>query len=158
MDPFGRLLWASGPQLAEAVHDAFQALKFETAVLPGSDTAVVVTLEAGRVLCHVAQTAEVIKKKSPELTHAFQILHESAEDHDRVVLVANSDPSTPPADRVEGIEPDALTLLRRIGTNFLSSATVFRLWRLSLHDQERARGYVTRLHAQDGGIFLPTAI
>jgi len=26
---------------------------------------------------------------------------------------------------------------------------------LSLFDQERARGYVGRLHAQDGGIFLP---
>jgi hypothetical protein len=155
MDPFGRLLWASGAQLTEAVRDAFLALKLEATLMPGNSAGVIVTLDVGRVLLHVAQTAGIIKKKSPELTHAFQILHESAEDRDRVVLVANSDPSMPPADRVEGIEPDALTLLRRIGTNFLASATVFRLWRLSLHDNERARGYVTRLHAQEGGVFLP---
>ncbi|MEP7306094.1 MAG: hypothetical protein ABJA98_11305 [Acidobacteriota bacterium] len=158
MDPFGRLLWGSGPQLTEAVRDAFLALKFEAALMPGNtETGIVVRLDAGRVLLHVAPSAEIIRKKSAQLTHAFTLLHESAEERDRVVLVANSEPATPPADRGEGIEPDALSLLRRISTNFMASATMFRLWRMSLHDQERARSYIVRLHAQEGGIFLPPA-
>ena len=156
MDPFGRLLWGSGPQLTEAVRDVFLALKFEAALMPGNaESGIVVRLDAGRVLLHVAPSAEVIKKKSAQLTYAFQLLHESAEERDRVVLLANSEPATPPADRGEGIEPDALSLLRRIGTNFMASATMFRLWTLSLHDLERARGHIVRLHAQEGGIFRP---
>ena len=34
MDPFGRLLWAAGRPLAEAVRDAFLALKFEAEFAP----------------------------------------------------------------------------------------------------------------------------
>jgi hypothetical protein len=156
LEPFGRLLWGAGPQLAEAVRDAFLALRFEAALIPGpASSGVTVRLDARRLLLHVAPSAGIIRKKSPQLAHVFQMLHESAEEADRVVLVANSDPATHPADRTEGIEPDAVTLLRRMGANFAASPTIFRLWKLSLHDQERARDYVERLHAQDGGIFLP---
>jgi hypothetical protein len=158
MDPFGRLLWASGTPLVEAVRDAFLAMRFEAALIPGpASSGVLVKLDAGRLLLHVAPAAGIIRKKSPQLAHVFQMLHESAEDADRVVLVANSDPSTRPADRTEGIEPDAVSFLQRMGANFLASPTIFGLWRLWLHDQERARDYVVRLHAQDGGIFLPPA-
>jgi len=59
--------------------------------------------------------------------------------------------------RAEGIEPDAVALLKRMGANFLASPSLFRLWILSLHDAERGRTYVQRLHAQDGGIFIPPA-
>jgi hypothetical protein len=158
MDPFGRLLWASGTPLVEAVRDAFLAIRFEAALIPGpASSGVLVKLDAGRLLLHVAPDAGIIRKKSPQLAHVFQMLHESAEDADRVVLVANSDPSTRPADRTEAIEPEAVSFLRRMGANFLASPTIFSLWRLWLNDQERARDYVVRLYAQDGGIFLPPA-
>jgi hypothetical protein len=153
MDPFGRLLWGAGPGLTEAVRDAVLALKFEAAPIPSTVSGLAVKLDAGRLLLHVAQGAAVIKKRSPELAHVFQMLQESAEDGDRVVLVANSEPALPPTDRTEGIEPEAVLFLRRMGANFMASAAVFRLWNLSLFDQDRARGYVERLHAQDGGIF-----
>ena len=122
--------------------------------MPSVASGLAVKLDAGRLLLHVAPSGAIIKKRSPELAHVFQMLQESAEDGDRVVLVANSDPALPPADRTEGIEPEAVLFLRRMGANFLASASVFRLWSLSLFDQERARGYVGRLHAQDGGIFV----
>ncbi|SRR6266542_2822157 len=156
MDPFGRLLWAAGPALTEAVCDAFLALKFEAAPMPEpAASGVTVKLNAGRLLLHVAPGAGIIRKKSPELAQVFQMMQEFADDDDRVVLVANSDPATHPADRAEGIEPDAVGFLRRMGANFLASTTVFRLWMLFLQDQVRARDYVERLHAQDGGIFFP---
>src|SRR6185295_14450463 len=141
--------------LTDAVLDTFAALKFEAAYTPGpAGSGVAVKLDKGRLLLHVAPGAGVIRKKDAALTHVFQMLHEFAEEHDRVVLVANSDPATRPLDRTEVIDSDAVTLLKRIGANFLASPTVFRLWTLSLHDAERARGYVQRLYAQDGGIFL----
>jgi hypothetical protein len=156
MDPFARLLWAAGPPLTDAVRDAVLALGFEAALTPGpAASGIIVKLSAGRLLLHVAPDAGIIRKKSPELAHVFQMMQELAEDADRVVLVANSDPATRPADRAEGIEPDAVAFLRRMGANFLASSTLFRLWMLSLHDQKRARDHVERLHAQDGGIFLP---
>jgi hypothetical protein len=156
MDPFGRLLWEAGPRLTEAVRDVFVALRFEAVLMPGhAASGVLVKLDARRLLLHVAATEDIIKKKSEELAHVFQMLHESAEDSDRVVLVANNDLMTRPADRTDGIEPEALSFLRRMGANFLASPTLFRLWTVALHDQERARGYVERLHALDGGIFLP---
>jgi len=156
MDPFGRLLWAAGRPLAEAVRDAFLALKFEAEFTPEPEgTGIAVNVDAGRLLLHVAPSVGVIRKKDASLAHGFQMLHELAEPNDRVVLVANSDPATRPLDRAAGIEPDAVALLRRMGVNFLASPTLFRLWILSLHDAERGRSYVQRLHEQDGGIFHP---
>jgi hypothetical protein len=156
MDPFGRLLWAAGPSLTEAVCDTFLALKFDAALMPEpAASGITVKLNRGRLLLHVAPGAGIIRKKSPELAQVFQMMQEFAGDADRVVLVANSDPATHPADRAEGIEPDAAGFLRRMGANFVASTTLFRLWMLFLQDQVRAHDYVERLHAQDGGIFLP---
>ena len=92
MDPFGRLLWGAGPGLTEAVRDAFLALKFEATPMPSAAPGLAVKLDAGRLLLHVAPSGAIIKKRSPELAHVFQMLQESAEDGDRVVLVANSRP------------------------------------------------------------------
>jgi hypothetical protein len=156
MDRFGRLLWEVGPGLNEAVRDVFEALKFETELIPGPAASDIrVRLDGKRrLLLHVSATEGTIQRKTTELAHVFQLLHESAEDADRVVLVANSDPQTRPADRTEFLQPDAQTFLRRMGANFLTAPTLFRLWTLSLEDQGRARDYAERLHAQDGGTFL----
>lgn len=158
MDRCGRLLWEVGTPLAEAVRDAFVAMRYEADLIPDSDgLAVSVRLDAGRrLLLSVGAGNETIRRKGPELAAVFQMLHGASEDADRVVLVANSDPAARPADKSEGIGPDASSFLTRMGANFVTSTTVFRLWMLSLENRDRAREHVDRLHAQDGGAFAPT--
>jgi hypothetical protein len=73
--------------------------------------------------------------------------------NDRVVLVANNDPTSPPAGRPDPAFPDALGVLQRMGVVVVTTATLFRLWRLSYEDQPKARKVLERLHAQDGGLF-----
>jgi hypothetical protein len=81
------------------------------------------------------------------------MLHEVANDDDRIVLVANTDPATRPAGRRDPIDADATKLLRRLGANLLLAPTLFAVWTLSLQDRDRARSSIERLHAQDGGLF-----
>ncbi len=160
MSRFGRLLWTTGDELARSVADVFSALKLETqGVENGGPRTLVVTLESRRrLLIYVSSSGDVVEKKSPELAAVFQMLHEIAGDSDRVVLVANPDPDTPPATRSEGISTDGLAFMRRLGVNFVSAHTLFQLWSLSLQDNDRARGYLARLHDQDGGLFeLPAS-
>jgi len=94
-----------------------------------------------------------VKKKDPELARVFQMLHESDTDVTRVVLVANTDPGRPPADRGDSAGPEALAFLSRMGVNVVTTSMVFKLWMLSLQDRERARVFVERLYEQDGGTF-----
>jgi hypothetical protein len=155
MGQFGRLLWTVGDELNQAVREAFVALKFDVvSTLGAPPSSTVVNLDGHRrLLLHVSASGESIEKKGPDLAHVFQMLHEVAGDNDRIVLVANCDPTTRPADRRDPIEPDALKLLRRLGANVLLAPTLFALWTLSLQDRDRARAWVERLHAQDGGAF-----
>jgi hypothetical protein len=77
-----------------------------------------------------------------------------ASANDRVVLVAHNDFATPPADRPDPALPDALGVLQRIGVAVVTTATLFRLWRLWYEDQPKARKALERLHTQDGGSFV----
>jgi hypothetical protein len=161
LDRFGRLLWCVGDELTETVREAFIALGFEADPTPASTLAsVTVRLDARRrLLLHVSATNSIIQKKSIELARVFELLHTVAENTDRVVLVTNGDPNVRPGDRPESIEPEALTLLRRLGANVLPGPTLFALWTLSFQDKERARGHVDQLHQQDGGLLqLPTGV
>ena len=137
MGRFGRLLWTVGDDLADAVQEAFVALKFDAHRTPASAaSSVVVNLDSRRrLLLHVSASQAAIQKKSSELAQVFQVLHELAGETDR------HDP----------IEPQALELLRRMGTNVLPARALFALWMLSLEDRDRARNWIDRLHAQDGG-------
>ena len=92
------------------------------------------------------------------MAQAFQILHQTAGDDDRVVLVANPHRHLAPADRPEPLAPDALTLVTRMGVNVVTTATLFSLWNLSMQDQSRGRTLVERLHSQDGGVFKPSTV
>ena len=155
MGQFGRLLWTVGDELAEAVCETFVALKFDTTPTPGSQPASLTVNVDGRrrLLLYVSPSQGLIEKKSPDIAHVFQMLHEVAGDDDRIVLVANGDPATRPADRRDPIDPEAMKLLRRLGANVLLAPTLFALWTQSLQDRDRARVSVERLHAQDGGTF-----
>jgi hypothetical protein len=159
MGRFGRLLYAVGPDLGEAIRDAFAAMKFETEILQRPALpAVAVHLEGRRRLLLIPSAgAETLQKKSPELTEVFHLLQDVAEDVDRVVLVTNVDPETPPSSRSAALAPDALALLVRMGAAHLTGPTLFNLWKVSLQAMDKAREQVQRLHDGEPGDFEVSA-
>jgi hypothetical protein len=160
MGRFARLLWDVGPSLGDAARDAFTALRFDAQVQNTSPSGVVVRLEGKRRLFLIpSATTEAIQKRGPELTRVFGTLQEVAEESDRVVLLSNVSPEQRPAERPAAVTPDALAFLVRMGASHLTGATLFTLWKLSLHEMERARAQVERLHAHEGGTFeLPASL
>lgn len=154
MERIGRVLWETGEPLREAVGAVFGALKCEVDATPGAATPLAVKLgDARRLLLHVSAAASPVQKTDEELAQAFQAVQFAAADQ-RVVFVANTDPSAPPTGRPDPVLPDALDVLERMGVNVMTATTLFRLWRLSLEDQQKARQALDRLHAQDGGAFV----
>jgi hypothetical protein len=151
---FGRLLCDTGDELCDAVRQALVALEFDAA--PGArPSSLVVKLDMGqRLLIHVSASDQVVQRRSPELASVFQVLHEDAANGDRVVLVANHKLATRPAKRGDGVDGEALALLKRLGANYVAGATLFALWSLSLQDRARAREMIDRLYTQDGGVFV----
>jgi len=60
-------------------------------------------------------------------------------------------PTSPPQRRPRTVPippPDALSVLERMGVGLVTTATLFRLWRLSYEDQPKSRKVLDRLHAQ----------
>lgn len=155
MTRFGRLLYAVGPQLTDAVRDMFGALGFETDVLGDpAEAAIAVRVDNwSRLLLHVAGDGQVIERKSPEIGHVFQLVQQIAEGHDHVAFVTNSEPAVRPADRHDALTPEAHELLNRMGASHVPAATLFAIWKLSLEERERARELVQRLHKHGGGTF-----
>lgn len=154
MDQIGRVLWESGPALAASAREVFVALKCD-AQLMAAPTDLAVTIDAKRrLLIHVSEGDGAIQKKSVEMARVFQMLHEVADDHDRVLLMGNTDRLTRPVDRAEPMTAEAGGFLQRMGANFLSAPTLFKLWMVSQQDPKRARTHLERLHSQDGGAFV----
>lgn len=154
MDLIGRVLWETGGPLQESVAAIFGALECEIDAEPGAAGSIVARLGPSRRLLLVVSGAPgPIQKTNPELAQAFQAVQFAAAG-DRVVLVAGNEPSTPPADRADPFAPEALDMLERMGVNVVTTAGVFRLWRLSLEDKPKARKLLDGLHAQDGGPFV----
>lgn len=155
MGRFARLLYEVGPPLAEAMRDAFAALKLETELLQGpSATGVLAALDRKRRLLLIASDATAaIEKRSPDVAAVFHMLQDVAEDNDRVALVTNVDAERRPADRSVQLAPEALAFLTRMGASHLTGPTLFNLWKLSLQDVDRARAQVDRLHAEAPGSF-----
>ena len=108
--------------------------------------------ESRRLLLLVSGAAGPIQKTDEELAHVFRAV-QFASPNDRVVFVANNDPATPPAARPDPVLPDAADVLQRMGVDVVTTATLFKLWRLSYEDQPKSRKVLERLHAQDGGLF-----
>jgi hypothetical protein len=157
---FGVLLCGAGVELRATVADAFAAIGYEVAAGPAAESwPMRIQLDPRRrLLVHVSTSESAITRRGADLALLFKLLHETADDADRVVLVANIEPGTRPPDRRDAIEPDAVTFLARLGANFLPAPELFGLWSLSLRDRVRARALVDTLHAQDGGVFrVPVA-
>lgn len=156
MDRMARLLWDTGPSLREATSEAFAALKYEMDSLQADPPALIVKLDARRrLLVHVAGDNGVIEKKSPELAHAFRLVHELGGDDDRTLLVTGGDPATPPKSRGPAVTPEALKLLSRVGVNVMPASMLFAVWSLGQQDPKLARAYMDKVHALDGGLCTP---
>ena len=155
MGKFARLLCAVGPELGEAVRDAFGVMKFDADLVQGPTLPLVVArLDGGKRLLLIASgSTDTVQKKSPELTEVFHLLQDSTEEGDRVVLVTNVDPTTPPASRAAALAPDALALLARMGAVHLNGPTLFNLWKVSHQALDKAREQVQQLHAADAETF-----
>ena len=154
MDDIGCVLWETGEALRDAVGTLFSDLKCEVDPTPGDTGVIAVGLDGSRrLLLIVSGAGSPIQKTNEELARSFQAV-QFAGANDRVVLVVNNHPATPPADRPDPILPDALGVLQRMGVDVLTTVTLFRLWRLSHEDQQKARKALDHLHAQDGGQFL----
>ena len=153
---FGRLLCAVGPELGDAVRDMLLALELDTVAAPeGDGSSIVVKLDSGRRLfLYVSPSDHPVQRRSQELAHVFQIIHEQVSEGDRVVLIANHNPIVRPAERRDGVDAEAASLLKRLGANYVAGPTLFTLWSLSLQDRKRAREFFARIHAQDGGVFV----
>jgi hypothetical protein len=156
LERFGRLLCAVGPELGDAVRDMLAALELDTVAAPGGNgSSIVVKLDSGRRLfLYVSPSEHPVQRRSQELAHVFQIIHEQASEGDRVVLIANHSPTVRPAERRDGVDAEAVSLLKRLGANYVAGPTLFTLWSLSLQDRKRAREVFDRIHAQDGGVFV----
>ncbi len=151
MDGIGCVLWQTGEALRDAVGKLFGALKCEVDPTPNDTRTIAVGLGGlRRLLLVISGSDGPIQKTNEELACSFRAV-QFADANDRVVLVVNNYPTTPPAERPDPILPDALGVLQRMGVNVLTTVTLFRLWRLSLEDQQKARKAMDHLHAQDGG-------
>ncbi|MGE0702805.1 MAG: hypothetical protein AB7F99_08360 [Vicinamibacterales bacterium] len=153
MSRFGRLLWAIGPSLRESVVDLFAALRFNAEPLPSVESTVAAKLDHRRLLMLVSSADRTIDKQGPEVAQTFALLHQTAGEHDRVVLITNGDRMQAPVSRAPQIAPDALKLLQRMGVNILPAPTLFKLWTVAGHNVDQAKRLVSRLHEQDGGLF-----
>ncbi|HUF46227.1 MAG TPA: hypothetical protein VMM93_00360 [Vicinamibacterales bacterium] len=151
------VLWQTGTPLVRAVHDLFDALGYraEPSESGAASYDLAVKLEDGRrLLVEVVGGPEAMTRRSPQISQVLRTLQEEAGDGDRVVVVANAFADLPLADRrQEAVQGDALRLIQGLGANFITTATLFGVWRYSLKDMAGARKSITRLHAQDGGIF-----
>jgi len=114
-----------------------------------------VELDGGRrLLVEVIGSQDGVTRKSPQINQILRTLQDGAGDKDRVVVVANAHCETPLASRrQEPVAPDALRIIQGLGANFITTPTLFGIWRYSLQDLAGARKSVTRLHGQDGGLF-----
>lgn len=162
MGQFGRLLCDIGTPLADVVNKLFASMGFESSVTrTGACANVTVRLDAkSRLLLHISNDASVVQKKSPELAHIFQLLHETADGGDRVILVTNTEATKKPSERQAPVSADALAFLTRLGATGVTSATLFTLWKLTLQDRDWAKQQVRRLHTEESGFFqiAPSAL
>ena len=153
MGQFGRLLYEVGPELGEVVRNLFAAMKLDTAGA-GTPQGIAVQLDAKRrILFHSASATGTIQRRDSEVARVFELMHEAAEDADRVVLVTNADPSKPLEERAAALTPDALAFLTRMGAGHVTASTLFALWKQLLGDPARARAQVERLYSSPPGTF-----
>jgi hypothetical protein len=155
MESLGRLLWQTGMPLEEAVRDIFRAVGLSAELTPGTTSSDVV-VEVGdgkRLLVAVTGTENGLTNKSPKIRQIFEASQDASEEKDRVVLVANVHRLRPVADR-EWLDPatsEALMIIKGVGAVFVTTATLFAVWKLSRENPDVATDHMLSLHGAEAG-------
>ena len=156
MESMGRLLWQGGQPLQEAVCEVFTSAGLEAERAPDqAPYDVIVALGDGkRLLVEVAGVEGAVTKKCPKVRQTFDTAQD-ANESDRIVFAANAYRDRAVSDRewVDCVNSDALMILTGLGTAFVTTTTLFRIWSLSRENPEAAREYLVRLHSASPGIF-----
>ena len=164
-ESMGRLLWQTGHPLAETVRDVFRGVGLHAELTPpGSAHDVTVSLDdQKRLLVQVTGTQERVTKSSPKVRRAFDAAQDIVGDDDRLVLAANVYRERPVADR-EWLDPapaDALMIITGLGAVFVTTVTLFRIWKMSTKNPAAALEYLRQMHDAPAGLFAlegaPTA-
>lgn len=152
----GEVLWQTGSPLAQATRDLFNALHFDAELTSaGTNYDLSVKLDGGkRLLIEIVGSLGPVSKKSRQIAQALRAIQEDATDQDRVVIVANAFCGKAPSARKEDpAAADALRLIQGLGANFVTTSTLFGIWRYSLQNLQEAKKSILNLHELDGGIF-----
>ena len=94
-------------------------------------------------------------KKSSKVRQTFDTAQDDAGENDKIVFAANAYRERSVSDRewIDPVNSDALMILTGLGTVFVTTTTLFRIWSLSRERPEAAREYLLRLHGGSPGIF-----
>ena len=157
IESMGQLLYQKGLPLKEAVRDMFSSIGLEAELTAaGSTHDVTVSLgDSKRLLVVVAGTDKNITNKSVEIRQVFETAQAITGDEDRLVLAANVHRQRPVTDR-EWLDPateDAQMIMNGLGTILVTTATLFRIWKLSTENSQAAVEHLRRLHAAAPGTF-----
>ena len=155
MESLGRLLWQTGAPLEEAVRDIFRAVGLSAELTPGpSSCDIVVELGEGkRLLMAVTGTENGLTNKSPQIKQIFEASQDAADENDRVVLVVNVYRLRPVPDR-EWLDPatsEALMIIKGVGAVFVTTATLFAVWKFSQENPDAATDLMQSLHMVEPG-------
>ena len=156
-ESMGRLLWQTGHPLAETVRDVFRGVGLHAELTqPGSAHDITVTLDDQKqLLVQVTGTHEKVTKNSPKVRRAFDAAQDIVGDDDRLVLAANVYRERPVVDR-EWLDPataDALMIITGLGAVFVTTVTLFRIWKMSTKSPEAALEYLHQMHDAPAGLF-----
>ena len=157
MESLAQLLWQTGQPLEQSVRDIFRAVGLSAELTPGSK-ATDLTVDVGegkRLLIVVAGTDAAITNKSPKIKQIFDAAQEVSEEGERIVMVANVHRLRPPADR-EWLDPltgEAMMIIKGIGAMFVTTATLFAVWKLSQENPQGAINHLLQLQLAESGPF-----
>ena len=157
IESMGRLLYQTGQPLKEAVRDVFGLNGLQAELTAAESTYdVTVNLDTSkRLLVVVTGTDKKITNKSAEIRQVFETAQAITGEEDRLVLAANVQRERPVADRewLDSATPDALMLMTGLGAVFVTTATLFRIWKLSTENPQAATEHLLQLHAAAPGSF-----
>ena len=157
MESLAQLLWQTDQPLKESVRDIFRAVGLSAELTPASSTADL-TVDVGdgkRLLVVVGGTDAAITNKSPQIKQIFDAAQEQGDDGDRIVMVGNVHRLRPPADR-EWLDPltnEAMMIIKGVNAVFVTTATLFAIWKLSQEHPQAAVNHLLQLQLADAGPF-----
>ena len=157
LDEVGQLLWQTGTPLECAVRDAFKSAGLEAELAePNTTYDVDVSLDDGRrLLVEVTDINGGISKSSNKISQVLAAIQNHAGDGDRVVLVANVYRKSSPDARLgqEALTKEAHALIVGLKVVFVTTTTLFAMWRLAQQDPKAAKAQVVALHGAAPGVF-----